>query len=199
MVVFIIVLVAIGISVLYIISNKFSSSKGSSCNSKSGLYLGKQGEDIVKEVLSGNIEGKRYVINDITIKDKFGNTAQIDHIVINKSGIHVIETKNWSGIVEGKIEDKNWVESFVKSDREYSLYNPIMQNETHIKRLRSSIGSYVPFYNIVCFTNDKVMIKTNNYQNICYVGNLKREIEKEGNITSKDIQNTYEKIRKLAV
>ena len=48
------------------------------------------------------------VINDVMIKTEDGKTHQIDHIVISKYGIFVIETKQLNAYIIGNDYDKNW-------------------------------------------------------------------------------------------
>ena len=54
---------------------------------------GKRGEREVGKIIGENIEGEKYVINDLILQNE-GKTSQIDHIVILPNGIFVIETKN---------------------------------------------------------------------------------------------------------
>ncbi len=68
---------------------------------------GKQGERLVRKKLGKSISYKKCVYNDMVIQD--GNmTCQIDHIVVNKNGIFVIETKNYSGSIFGDDHSQQW-------------------------------------------------------------------------------------------
>lgn len=62
-------------------------------------YKGKHGETLVAKRLGRNIKNKRYVFNDYYIKVDNETTSQIDHILVNKKGIFVIETKNYEGLI----------------------------------------------------------------------------------------------------
>lgn len=65
------------------------------------------------------------VLNDLLLKN--GNsTSQIDHIVISKSGIFVIETKNYKGWIHGHQNSEYWTQTIYKHKRK--LRNPIKQN-----------------------------------------------------------------------
>lgn len=59
------------------------------------------GEFQVKLVLGKNKPDIKYVINNLMIVND-GKSSQIDHVVINKTGIFVIETKKYAGRIYGK-------------------------------------------------------------------------------------------------
>lgn len=47
-------------------------------------------------------------IHNVTVSVKDG-TTQIDHVIISRFGIFVVETKNRSGLIYGRERDKNWL------------------------------------------------------------------------------------------
>ena len=71
------------------------------------------GESTVTEMLK-KLEYDNYLINDVTLDKAFGN---IDHILISRYGIFIIETKNWDGEFICK-EDK-WYKRYEND------YNPV--------------------------------------------------------------------------
>ena len=95
---------------------------------------GELGEYLVASRLRETKSSVKKIINNIVIKTSDGRTSQIDHILINEFGIFVVETKNYSGNIYGGLTHQNWLQYI--GDRKESFYNPVMQNETHIKRLR---------------------------------------------------------------
>lgn len=88
------------------------------------------------------------VINNIIIpyKDK---TSQIDHLVISRYGIFVIENKNFSGSIYGSEKDRNWTQ--VRGGSRNSFYNPVLQNRGHIKALADVFGNEDKMYSIIVF------------------------------------------------
>jgi len=50
------------------------------------------------------------IVNDIFIKND-GCSSQIDHIIISKFGIFVIETKTYKGWIYGKEKQKQWTQN----------------------------------------------------------------------------------------
>lgn len=117
---------------------------------------GRIGEMVVQDILSRL--GSEYIgFHDIMIQGNNGNTAQIDHIVFSPYGIFVIETKAYSGYIKGYEGAKNWVQ-FLKKQKRYEFYNPIKQNEQHIKALRTVLNdsaSMLPIVSIIVFVGTK--------------------------------------------
>lgn len=83
-----------------------------------------------------------YVLNNVYLPlNKEGTKhTEIDVIAVNKAGIYVIESKNYSGRITGKKEDEYWFQCLPgKANR---LYNPLKQNRTHCKALRYRLMKY---------------------------------------------------------
>lgn len=95
-------------------------------------------------------------------------SSQIDHLVISKYGIFVIETKQYNGLLIGNDYDKKWI--FKSGRRKYYINNPVHQNYGHVQFLKQSLNLdenvFVP---IVCISSrakvkvdsDKVVLITN--------------------------------------
>ncbi len=93
---------------------------------------GRLGEKSVASTLSFLPREEYITLNDVMFKNGEYST-QIDHIVISTHGIFVIETKNYKGWIFGNSNKDKWVQNIWGN--KYSLYNPIMQNQNHIKFL----------------------------------------------------------------
>lgn len=133
------------------------------------------GEFWVKLELRKLPKDKYVVLNDIMIKDEKG-THQIDHLVISKFGIFVIEMKNYYGLIKGKEYDNKWCQ-YLGKNKSYFI-NPIHQNFGHIKSLSNLLkldDKY--FISIICFSNQaKVDVKSSSI--VTQVDYLKDEILK---------------------
>ena len=90
------------------------------------------GEFWVKRELK-KLSDEYLVINDIMIKTKDGSTHQIDHVVISKYGIFVIETKQYNGYIKGNDYAKRWL--IKNGKKKIYVNNPLHQNYGHIKSL----------------------------------------------------------------
>jgi hypothetical protein len=80
---------------------------------------------------------KFIVLHDIRIEHK-GRTAQIDHIVISRSGIHILESKS---VKNGtlKINDDDSIEIQYSKYKKITLPSPIEQNRRHKKVIEDFI------------------------------------------------------------
>ncbi|MDF2504376.1 NERD domain-containing protein [Clostridium sp.] len=110
------------------------------------------GELFIRLTLKFLDKEKYMVINDVLIPAKDGKTAQIDHVVVSRYGIFVIETKNYSGWIFGNENSKNWTQVIYKTKNQF--YNPILQNKGHVKALQNLLADYpdVKYIPIVVFT-----------------------------------------------
>lgn len=90
------------------------------------------------------------IINNVTIRLPNNKTSQIDHLVISRRGIFVIETKNFKGDITVNESSGYWTQSF--HTRSYKFYSPIKQNNGHISSLKYLLkNKNYPYFNIVCF------------------------------------------------
>lgn len=65
-------------------------------------------------------------------------TTEIDVVYLAESGIYVLESKNYSGWIFGNARSKNWKSVIYR--KKYSFYNPIWQNNKHVKYLKQVLG-----------------------------------------------------------
>ncbi len=84
------------------------------------------------------------ILHDVTITDISGNNAQIDIVVLDNTGIYVIEVKNFANNAKIYLTDSKEVKLYYKikykPSQEVMQYNPIWQNRTHIKCLSSYLN-----------------------------------------------------------
>ena len=114
---------------------------------------GKRGEKLVAGRLRKGLPDEYRILNDIYLPLPDGTTAQIDHIVVSKYGVFVVETKNYSGWISGEEGSSEWVQSIYRKKSRFQ--NPMRQNYKHICALADNLGidkSY--FIGVVAFTGD---------------------------------------------
>lgn len=118
---------------------------------------GFMGEFWVKTELNKLPKDKYMILNNVMFKIKT-NTHQIDHIVISKFGIFVIEMKNYYGLITGNKYKDKWVQHLGK--KKYYFNNPIHQNYGHIKALEEVLHlDKDKFISVICISNQaKVMV-----------------------------------------
>lgn len=153
-------------------------------------FRGFMGEFWVKLELKKLPKNKYVILNDIMIRDEMG-THQIDHIVLSKFGIFVIEMKNYYGLIKGNEYDNKWCQ-YLGKNKNYFL-NPIHQNYGHIKSLSKLLNIDKKYFiSIICFSNQaKVKVKCNNI--VTNFDNINNNILKFNNeFCDYDINKLYE-------
>ena len=143
--------------------------------------------------------GLKKILVDIMIPNATGRTTQLDLVFISRSGIYVVEAKNYSCIVEYN-DDKTWLR------REFNgkvskFQSPIEQNENHINNLRKMLNDYnEKYFNSVVVFADTCVIKCDKEYNkyntkVLNFADLKRVIKND--IKSHEIILSDEDIYKI--
>lgn len=123
---------------------------------------GMQGEYLIYECLRSfeNVGGK-FLFN-LYIPKENNKTTEIDILLICSKGVFVLESKNYDGWIFGNETQRNWTQ-VIYDNKEY-FYNPIMQNNLHIKCLKKIIGESIPIHSIIVFS-DKCTLKNITVKN----------------------------------
>lgn len=114
---------------------------------------GEQGEVMLRQHTDLSLAGKGYhALHDLLIP-LYESTTQIDHLYVSRYGIFVVETKNYAGWIYGDAKQKQWTQVLYQQKRRF--YNPLKQNETHIKALAYLLKLPVEtFHSIVVFVGE---------------------------------------------
>lgn len=96
------------------------------------------GELLIRFVLLFLNKKEYKIIHDVKLFYN-GLMSQIDHVVVSKYGIFVIETKNYKGWIFGSENAYEWTQ--VIFNNKYKLYNPVKQNLGHVKALQANLAS----------------------------------------------------------
>lgn len=125
-------------------------------------WRGKYAEKRVQGKLMGLPDD--YVVFNNLLYQRGGCSTQIDHIVVSPYGVFVIETKGYKGWILGGEKSAYWTQVIYK--HKYQFYNPIMQNETHVRCLRRILNNdeQIPIMPIVVFNNSATLkVRVDNY------------------------------------
>ena len=151
MLVFVIVLIVILFIVIIAATLSSKSSGGSTFssvkkrNEREAKRYGEAGENLVAKYLQDIVNSYGcYLYNDFCFEDQQGYSTEIDHILITRGGIFIIETKTNKGFIRGAKEDEWWL--CIKKDyqQDKQLKNPIIQNQGHINHLRKMFKNTPP-------------------------------------------------------
>lgn len=160
---------------------------------------GQMGEFVVRALLGRNKPKKdRYSIHNLTFHDGT-KSVQVDHIVINKYGIHVIETKNYAGRIYGDEYRREWTQVLSYGKVKHKLQNPIHQNYGHIASLKNVLNlEENTFYSYIVFTGRaKIM---NEYKTpVIYPRDIKKQIKNKKDVilNSDEVKTIYNKLLEM--
>lgn len=122
----------------------------------SRYFKGKWGERSVRRLIDKELDSATYhAIHDVTLPAE-GGTTQIDHVIVSRFGIFVVETKNMGGWIFGREFDPKWTQTF--GSHKNSFQNPLRQNYRHIKTLDTllDVGEH-KIFSIVAFTGGSTL------------------------------------------
>ena len=100
-----------------------------------------------------------HLLNHITLRMRDGATTQIDHILVSRFGVFVIETKDYQGWIFAGATDRNWTQVLYRA--KFRFQNPIHQNYKHVCAVRELFEFLEPdiVHPVVVFTG-KAEFKT---------------------------------------
>lgn len=124
---------------------------------KASEVIGRMGEEEVKSTLR-LMRNKKFVLRNLILGSK-GRTTEIDCLVISEGGIYVIESKHYSAKILGKINTEYW-RVIYGNGKEFKLFNPIRQNDAHIRALSYKLKNILPrgrdewFRSVIVFSDE---------------------------------------------
>ena len=113
-----------------------------------------RGEALLSRVARANFAPPDYhLMNHITLQMKDG-TTQVDHILVSRFGVFVIETKDHKGWIFANAKQANWSQVLFK--RKFKFQNPIFQNIRHVRAVQDLLD-FLPaeaVKSVVVFTGE---------------------------------------------
>lgn len=136
-----------------------------------------RGEALVRQALVRYCTGREaHLLSNVTLKLEDWSTTQVDHVLVSRKGIFVIETKHYKGWIFGAAKSKVWTQTIYKEKNKFQ--NPIHQNFKHVKAIEKLLDFLDPvsIHNIVVFSGDAIF-KTPKPNNVYYLKELISAIE----------------------
>ncbi|PKG85107.1 nuclease [Colwellia sp. 75C3] len=146
---------------------------------KSAWFKGVLGEWQVNLLIKFFLDKNEYhLIKNVTLPTNDG-TTQIDHIIVSKYGIFVVETKNMKGWIFGSENQKQWAQKIFKNTSKFQ--NPLHQNYKHVKTLESCLNiKNETIFSVIIFIGDSTF-KTKMPDNVRFArGGIEYIKDKKG-------------------
>ena len=161
---------------------------------KSPWFKGRAGEGVVNLSAKLFLDKTRYhLIKNVTLPTEDG-TTQIDHIIVSRYGVFVVETKNLKGWIFGNAKQRYWTQRIFKYSQKFQ--NPLHQNYKHVKTLQSLLDlSDEQVFSVVVFVGDSTF-KTPMPENVTHGGGYVRYIkaQTEQRLLDLEVQKVIETI-----
>ena len=161
---------------------------------KSAWFKGFIGEVMVNMAARLFLDKNDYhLIKNVTLPTEDGST-QIDHIIVSRFGIFVVETKNMKGWIFGRERQRTWTQQIYKSKHKFQ--NPLHQNYKHTKTLESALGlESDKLFSVVVFVGDSTF-KTAMPENVTNGGKYITYIKSKTEVllSESEVQNIIQQI-----
>ena len=168
----IVVIVCGAVAVAYWYENtQYKKSSYGKQSKKSFLQIinnqGARGEYRTSQILeTATFENK--LLFNCYIPNRSGDKTELDIIMISTKGIYVVENKNYSGWIFGDEQSKNWCETL--KGKKFFFYNPVKQNESHIKNLEKILNIGEDKYiSLITFNKNAILKKVKTESPKLYV------------------------------
>jgi hypothetical protein len=135
---------------------------------KSNTVKGWLGEKITSAGMWARLDRADYRRIDDLILPASNGTTQIDHVVVSRYGIFVIETKNIRGWIFGDADGDRWTQSIYGVKHQFQ--NPLKQNYRHTRCLADFLKVDHDLINSVVFFIGDCEFKTSMPRNVLNSG-----------------------------
>lgn len=130
------------------------------------------GEAAVNRAVLGKLDPALYrQFHDLYLPRPDGQgSTQIDHVVVSRFGIFVIETKNYKGWIFGSEKQSQWTQQIYRQKNRFQ--NPLHQNRLHVRALMAYLGLAENRFRPVVFFVGEAEFKTEMPTNVLNRGLL---------------------------
>ncbi len=101
-----------------------------------GERKGRYGENYIAVVLKKCMQEGDTLLNNVVLSDPRSKlSVEIDHVLLSRRGIFVVETKNRSGDIYGDDEAEQWTQYLGDGSIRHEFYSPVRQSIAHAKKV----------------------------------------------------------------
>jgi hypothetical protein len=136
------------------------------------------GEALVSRVLLSHFGAPNYhLMNHVTLRLDDG-TTQVDHILVSRFGVFVIETKDYGGWIFANATGASWTQVLFRW--RFTFQNPIFQNYRHVRAVRALLDFLPPeiIKSVVVFSGN-AEFKTDIPMGVTTIGQLPEYLRRQ--------------------
>jgi len=127
------------------------------------LIKGRIGEQKTRAAHKLFLDCNQYHFFDNVLLQLNSGPTQIDHVIVSRYGIFVVETKYRDGWIYGSSDEEQWTVVYPKK---FKFQNPLRQNYLHTRRLAEFLGiDHSKIHSVVIFWG-KCQFKTQMPENV---------------------------------
>ena len=204
---FLVLCLIIGVVIIYVKQQRFKKSVYHKLTKSNMLAVmfnkGRYGEYLTSRVIEKHaLKSHKQLINVYVPKRNSAEMTELDLIYFDRTGIYVIESKNYSGWIFGNESQQQWTQT-MPNKKKFKFYNPIRQNSTHIRAIQHFLGlSNEAFHSVIVFSERcqlKAIKVTSPNVHVLKREDLKRFIQKQKQsaeqiFTQGEIETMYQKL-----
>lgn len=143
---------------------------------------GYEGERVIGELLESDLSDKFHVFNDLHFP---GRRANIDHIVVGPTGVFVLDTKNWRGVVEWDADGKKILLNGEEQDAAHVIMDAALDVHNKLETLTARSFFVRP---VLVFPLAKVVPRFK----------MNVELQQDNYLIDKCLDNCYDKSKNLS-
>ncbi len=137
---------------------------------------GRQGERFASQIIKEILTKEDILLTNVKISFN-GNNAELDNVIINSHGIFIIEVKNYTGVLAGNEDDKEWLKTISTTTGAFyqkSVKNPIWQ----VQRQVDILSAYLKQYGIeIIIEGSAFLLERNSPVESRYILSSQRDID----------------------
>ncbi|MFJ3389877.1 MULTISPECIES: NERD domain-containing protein [unclassified Lysinibacillus] len=167
------------------------------------LNKGRNGEYLTSKIIERHaLQSHRQLLNVYIPKRNSDELTEIDLLYIDRTGLYVIESKNYSGWIFGNETQQQWTQT-MPNKKKYKFFNPIRQNATHIRAIQDFLDlPKEAIHSVIVFSDrctlKKVLVTSQNVH-VIKRENVRRFIQTQKQTAQQffsqdDIQAIYNKL-----
>jgi len=132
-------------------------------------------KEVVRNLSHGLSHADYFIFNNLIIPSDQSVSTQIDHIIVSRYGVFVIETKECNGWIYAHKNRAQWTTTYKKGNK-FPLPSPLWQNFGHIQALKKAMPFVEDnFFNLIVFVGD-CEFKTQRIEEVLYSHELVKKI-----------------------
>ena len=133
-------------------------------------FLGIMAERQLHRVLLQRLPAGYQHYRNLILQTAQGDLTEIDHLVLSRFGIFVMEVKNYRGWIFGSELQPSWTVQHFR--RKHRFQNPLRQNHKHTEAVKFALGLTLQdsrqVHSVVAFS-ERAQLKTPLPAHVCYI------------------------------